>query len=76
MHKRLHLALAALILTGSLGGCVAYPAYPTYGYGYAAPYDSGGYVVLGGGGWYGGNWHHRDWDDRRWHHRGGWGWEH
>ncbi len=48
----------ALVLTGALGGCVAYPAYPGYGYGYGygypapyypAPYYGGGYVVYGGG---------------------------
>jgi hypothetical protein len=63
------LALAAL-----LGGCVAYPAYPSYGYSgggyyggyYGAPYYSGGVVAFGGG------WrdHDRDWrwrdHDRDW----------
>ena len=56
------LALAAL-----LGGCVAYPAYPGYGYSsgyygggyYGAPYYSGGVVAFGGG------WHDHD-GDRRW----------
>jgi hypothetical protein len=66
MTKRVRLALAALVLTGLLGGCVAYPAYPTYGYGYGygypGPYAGGSYVVVGGGwhggGWHGGGWHH------------------
>jgi hypothetical protein len=54
-------ALAALCLAGLLGGCVAYPAYPGYGYepGYAyAP----AYVAVGGGwGWHGGGWHDGGW---------------
>jgi hypothetical protein len=64
MPKRLQLALAALALTGLLGGCVAYPAYPAYGYGYGypGPYAGGTYVAVGGGwhggGWHGGGWHH------------------
>lgn len=60
MTKHVRLALAALALTGLLGGCVAYPAYPGYGYGYGpAAYPAGGYVVVGGGGggWHGGGWH-------------------
>jgi hypothetical protein len=72
MSKRFRLALAALALTGLLGGCVAYPAgygygYPAYGYGYGyAPaygYAPGGVIVAGGwgggwhGGWHGGGWH-------------------
>ena len=68
MTKRMRLALAALALTGLLGGCVAYPAaypdYPAYGYGYgyAPAYGYGyapGYVAVGGGwggGWRGGGW--------------------
>ena len=50
---RLLLPLAALGLVGLLGGCIAYPAYPGYGYGYGygAPYYGGGYVRVGGGGW-------------------------
>jgi hypothetical protein len=47
------LPVAALALAAILGGCVAYPAYPGYGYGYRAPgYYPGGYY----GGWYGGGW--------------------
>jgi hypothetical protein len=52
--SRLWLLLLALGSAGALGGCVAYPAYPAYpGYGYGyAPYYSGGYVAVGGGGWH------------------------
>ena len=64
MTKRLRLALAALALTGLLGGCVAYPAYPDYGYGYGYPAYGYGYgyapAVVVGGGWHGGwggGWH-------------------
>jgi len=68
MHRlfraRLLLPLAALGVGTMLGGCVAYPAYPAYGYGYA-PYYGGSYVAVGGG--YGG-WH--DHGDR--HEGGGW----
>jgi hypothetical protein len=51
-------ALAALGLAALLGGCVAYPAYPGYGYGYAPGYAPA-YVAVGGGwgwGWHGGGW--------------------
>jgi hypothetical protein len=55
------LLLAALGIVIALSGCVAYPAYPTYGYGYDyAPYRNGSYVAVGGGyhGWHGGEgWH-------------------
>jgi hypothetical protein len=77
MTKRMRLALAALALTGLLGGCVAYPAYPGYGYGYPAygdgyapaygyGYGGPGVVVAGGwgGGWHGGwggGWHGGGW---------------
>lgn len=55
-------AIAALGLAALLGGCVAYPAYPAYGYGGPAyGYPSGGYVAFGGG-W---GWH--DHDDHDWH---------
>ena len=73
------LALAA-VLAAPLGGCVAYPAYPGYGYGgyaYAPGYAYpccvavGGYWG-GGGGWYGGGWHGGGGD---WHGGGG-GWHH
>jgi hypothetical protein len=51
--------VAAFGLAALLGGCVAYPAYPDYGYygpGYA--YPAGGYVAFGGGGgWHDGGWH-------------------
>ncbi len=61
------IALLALIgVVTMLGGCVAYPAYPAYGYGYGyAPYYGGSYVAIGGG--YGG-WH----DHGDWHDGGGW----
>ena len=54
-HLRSLLPLAAIGLAAFLGGCVAYPAYPTYGYGYgynAAPYPYYGepYVGVGVGG--------------------------
>ena len=56
----------ALALAVSLGGCVAYPAYPTYGGGYyGAPYYSGG-VVAYGGGWRGHGWHGRHWRGNDW----------
>lgn len=52
-------ALAALCLAALLGGCVAYPAYPGYGY-YGPGYGyAPGYVAFGGGwGWHGGGWRH------------------
>ncbi|HUN39809.1 MAG TPA: hypothetical protein VMU81_05925 [Acetobacteraceae bacterium] len=58
--------LAALGLAALVSGCVAYPAYPGYGYygpGYGYGYAPGGYVAIGGG--WGGGWH-----------GGGWGWHH
>ncbi len=59
-HFRRFLPLAVLALAVVPGGCVAYPAYPAYGYGYAypAPYYGGGYVGFGDG-WHGGGggWH-------------------
>jgi hypothetical protein len=67
------LALPALALAALLGGCVAYPAYPGYGYYgggyygggyYGAPYYSGGVVAFGGGwGWHDhdGGWRGGDW---------------
>jgi hypothetical protein len=65
VRHRIRLALAALGLA-ALGGCVAYPAYPGYGYGYGyGPYYGGypsGYVAVGGGwGWHDNDWHGRDW---------------
>jgi hypothetical protein len=60
VRHRIWLACAALGLVAALGGCVAYPAYPGYGYGYG-PYYGGypaGYVAVGGGwGWHGHDWH-------------------
>ncbi len=56
-------ALAALGLAALVSGCVAYPAYPSYGY-YAPGYGyaPGGYVAIGGGwGWHGGDWRGGDW---------------
>ena len=49
------LTLAVLALAATLGGCVVYPAYPGYGYGYPGPYYGGPYVGVGGG------WHYRGW---------------
>jgi hypothetical protein len=49
-------SLAAIGLTAMLGGCVAYPAYPAYGYGYGGPYYYGGPYVAYGGGWHGDGW--------------------
>ena len=62
------LSLAALIVAVALGGCVAYPAYPGYGYYgggyYGGPYYGGGAVVAYGG-W---GWRGRDgWRDRGWY---------
>jgi len=67
VRHRIVLALAALGLAASLGGCVVYPAYPDYSYG-DGPYYGGyptGYVAIGGG-W---GWHDHDggWRDRDWH---------
>jgi hypothetical protein len=62
---RVLLPFAALGVAAVLGGCVAYPAYPAYGYGYGynAPYYGGPYVGVGvGGGWHDG-WHDRGWHD-------------
>ena len=59
IRTRILLPLAALGLAAALGGCVAYPAYPGYGYGYGGPYYGGGYpagYVALGGGWHGGGW--------------------
>jgi hypothetical protein len=68
------LPFAALTLAVVLGGCVAYPAYPGYGYYgggysggsyYGGPYYGGGAVVAYGGGW---GWRGRDgWRDRDWY---------
>ncbi len=52
------LPILALGMAGLLGGCVVYPAYPSYGYGYHAPYYGGGYVAAGGGGWHHEGWRH------------------
>ena len=58
---RSYLPLAfALAAASLLGGCVVYPAYPSYGY-YGRPYY-GSYVAVGGG-W----WDHDGWRDRGWH---------
>jgi hypothetical protein len=43
------LLLAAVVMAGLLGGCVVYPAYPVYNYGYGTPYYGGGYVTFGDG---------------------------
>lgn len=81
VRNRIRLTLAALGLATTLGGCVAYPAYPDYGYGYGNGYSYGddayygdyppGYVAVGGGwaGW-GWGWHDHDWHDHDWHGRG------
>ena len=55
-HMRWLLPAMALLAAGLLGGCVVYPAYPSYGY-YGGPYGGGGggaVIVGGGGGWHGG----------------------
>jgi hypothetical protein len=66
---RILLPVAALGVAAMLGGCVVYPSYPAYSYGYAPSY-SGGYVALGGGGWHEGRWHDHG---GRWHdHDGDW----
>lgn len=73
---RFHTLLPMVAVCGAamVGGCVAYPAYPTYGYGYPQPYG-GSYVAIGGGwhdgGWRGGGWHDDGWRGGGW--RGG-GW--
>jgi hypothetical protein len=72
LRNRVILPLVVVALAVSLGGCVAYPAYPEYGGGYygggyygGAPYYSGGVVAFGDGwhghGWRGRHWHGRDW---------------
>jgi hypothetical protein len=60
--RRWLIPLAAIGLAGTLGGCVAYPAYPAYGYGPGYVYEPPPVVVGVGGGW---GWGHH------WH--GGWG---
>jgi len=71
-RHRIVLTLAALGLATALGGCVAYPAYPDYGYGYGyGPYYGGypaAYVGIGGGDW-GWGWHDHDggWRGHDWH---------
>lgn len=59
VRSRWRLPLAVLALAALLGGCVAYPAYPGYGYD-GAPYYPGGVVAFGGG-WSGHGWHGRNW---------------
>jgi hypothetical protein len=53
--RRFLMPLAALGLAAVLGGCVVYPAYPTYGYGYGypEPHYHGGYGYYHGGYGYG-----------------------
>jgi hypothetical protein len=51
--RRLLMPLAAMGLAAVLGGCVIYPAYPTYGYGYPEPHYHGGYGYYHGGYGYG-----------------------
>jgi len=62
---------AAVGLAALVSGCVAYPAYPDYGYygpGYGYGYAPGGYVAFGGGwGWHDGGWHDGGWHDGGWH---------
>jgi hypothetical protein len=71
------LPFLVLTVAAILGGCVAYPAYPTYAYGgayeggpyyggtyYGGPYVSGGVATYGGG--WGRGWH------RGWYHHDGW----
>jgi len=84
MRHRGVLALAALGLTVLVGGCVAYPAYPGYGYsgsyyGYGYPGYGGGYyppgysggVAIYGGGWRGAEWRGAGWQGAGWN-RAGW----
>ncbi|WP_428485757.1 hypothetical protein [Rhodopila sp.] len=76
---RFVLPLVALGVAAMLGGCVAYPAYPgysgyagypAYGYGYGyTPYNSGGYIALGGG-WHDGGEHEGGWHDGGGHEDG------
>jgi hypothetical protein len=56
--RRFLMPLAALGLAAVLGGCVVYPAYPSYGYGYGypEPHYHGGYGYYHGG--YGYGWRH------------------
>jgi hypothetical protein len=64
--RRWLLPLAAITMAAGLAGCVAYPAYPGYAYGYGPGYYQSAPVVVGGwGGW---GWHHgwRDDGRRRW----------
>jgi hypothetical protein len=57
--RSLLLPFGALALVASLGGCVVYPGYPAYGYGYAPQYAyTPAPVVTFGGGWGGHGWHH------------------
>jgi hypothetical protein len=55
--RRFLMPLAALGLAAVLGGCVVYPAYPSYGYGYGygypEPHYHGGYGYYHGGYGYG-----------------------
>jgi hypothetical protein len=58
LRSRRLLPLAALTLAALLGGCIAYPANPGYGYqdgGYygGGPYYSSGVLTFGSG-WHGG----------------------
>jgi len=45
---------AALGFAALLGGCMAYPAYPGYGYGAYPAYGYAAPPVVVGGGYYGG----------------------
>ena len=54
------LLLGVLSLTGLLGGCIAYPAYPGGGGYYAQPYYPAPVVGVGVG-WGGYGRHHRGW---------------
>lgn len=59
--------LAAIALAVSLSGCVAYPAYPSYGYGYGGyAYSPACCAVVGG--YWGGGWGDHDWHGGGWHH--------
>jgi hypothetical protein len=65
MRSRSGILLRSVLIGAAiigLGGCVAYPADPYYGYGYPAYYGPpvAGTVWIGGSHWRGGGWHDHD----------------